>query len=293
MKKQSGGLSLIELLVVLAIVATLCVAALPRFQRAETFADVAQAKSDLQTLAMGMFDYHTALISAGKDGAFPPGGAIAQAGWSAWRNSSTGMDPNSPNNEMHACSFLWVPGSFYADKTDSRGVDAEGIPGGDIHYDLRVMTSPIEALTSVPRDPFKESGPLNISNQLDCFVVDISSAFVFRSLGPDGTADVGCGLYGFDCQGSALQLGNDNPSRPVYDGTHHLEFGCAGCTTLEEALRVGASVYSPTNGAESIGDIFRVGTSAAIPDADFNNDGEVDFKDLTLFGEQWQNQNGR
>jgi len=130
------------------------------------------------------------------------------------------------------------------------------------HYDLRVMTSPIESIQAVPSDPFKNQGGFNA--QYDYFGLDLRDTFVLRSLGPDGVAAVGCEVGGFNCAcagpGDCLVAGNGSKDGPSlgrkYDGAQDTQFGCLGCGTLAEALRVGT--YSPTNGTKSDGDIWRL-----------------------------------
>jgi len=288
--KRQTGFSLLELAIVLAIVMTLFLVAMPRFQRAEILASVSQANTDLGALQAGLNDYYTALISAGKEGAFPPAGHIAQDGWTAWQNATGSTSPNGNNENLHACSVIWVYGSFYDSKGDASLTNAAAPPTGTQHYDLRVMTSPIEALTSVPLDPFKNSGDFN--SQYDYFGLNLSSEYVLRSLGPDRDADVGCHDAGFDCDCSSMcfQLGSSDPSRRVFDPAIDVEFECPGCQTLEEALHMGGAVYSPTNGSESTGDIFRTGVAPQAPKADLNGDGLVDFKDAAIFESQWRRQ---
>jgi hypothetical protein len=98
---------------------------------------------------------------------------------------------------MHACSVLWVAGSFFDDAGDRRASDAAPVPSGSVHYDLRVLTSPVEAITSIPSDPFKPGD--SDTAQYDYFLLDSGKTFFLRSLGPDADADIGCGPEGFDC----------------------------------------------------------------------------------------------
>ncbi|MCA9437110.1 MAG: prepilin-type N-terminal cleavage/methylation domain-containing protein [Candidatus Omnitrophica bacterium] len=261
-KRKKSGFTLIELLIVIAIILILIAIALPNFLEAQIRARVTKANGELRSIATALFDYNTALISASKEGVFPPAGNVAQAGWTAWTNSAV-FTPNGPNNNRHACSIIWVDRSFYSMKDDASGNDAPQPPQGTQHYDLRVMTSPIEAITGVPNDPFKNNG--GFTAQYDYFGLDLRDTFVLRSLGPDGIAAVGCEVGGFDCacaEASCLVFGNAGKDRPTlsgrkFDPATDTVFGCDGCGTLSEALRVGSVVYSPTNGTKSDGDIFR------------------------------------
>jgi len=264
MFRKRKGFTLIELLIVIAIILILIAIALPNFLEAQIRARVTKANGELRSLATALFDYNTALISASKEGIFPPAGNVAQNGWTSWKNATGSTSPNGNNDNAHACSIIWVYGSFYSQKGDASITDADRgakVPGGSVHYDLRVMTSPIEALTSTPSDPFKNNGGFNA--QYDYFATDLRDTFAMRSLGPDGVAAVGCGPGGFDCTCSLGCLvwggapkGGPSLSRK-YLGTQATEFGCLGCGSLSEALRVGTAVYSPTNGTKSDGDIWR------------------------------------
>ena len=263
MLKRKSGFTLIELLIVIAIILILIAIALPNFLEAQIRARVTKANGELRSLATALFDYNTALISASKEGVFPPAGGVAQAGWTAWTDAATGMTPNAAGNNRHACSIIWVQGSFYDNGGDATSANAAAVPTGTTHYDLRVMTSPIEAITGVPSDPFKNNG--GFTAQYDYFGLDLRDTFVLRSLGPDGIAAIGCEVGGFNCacaDAACVVFGDGDKDRPSlagrkFDPTQDTVFGCDGCGTLSEALRVGTVVYSPTNGTKSDGDVFR------------------------------------
>ena len=268
MLKRKKGFTLIELLIVIAIILILIAIALPNFLEAQIRARVTKANGEMRSLATALFDYNTALISASKEGIFPPAGGVSQGmGWEPWRNNVTFGSINAPNNNRHACSILWLDGSFYCRAGLSNAAEALAdcpVPTVPNHYDLRVMTSPIEAITSVPIEPFKNNGGFNA--QYDYFGLDLRDTFVLRSLGPDGISAIGCEVGGFDCtcpRATCLVAGaggNGGPGLNArgFDGAVDTLFGCLGCGTLAEALRVGTATYSPTNGTKSDGDLFRL-----------------------------------
>jgi prepilin-type N-terminal cleavage/methylation domain-containing protein len=252
------GFSLVELLIVISVVGILGFVAYPSYESAHVRAVVGQAEMNLQSLSIAFAEYHTTFS------AFPPAGNVSQNGWTAWQDSLDTWLPNAPSNNLYACSVLWVPGSFYDHAGDSSAGSAAFPPSGTIHYDLRMMTSPVGVLAEIPLDPFKNSGQLN--SQYDYFGLNLASEYVLRSLGPDRIAAAGCEPGGFRCSCSSdcLSLENGAPGRIDFDGGASPSFGCAGCATLSEALSVGSGVYSPTNGTTSAGDIFRT-SAAALP----------------------------
>jgi len=250
------GFTLIEVAIVVVILGILIVLTAPKLETSQTVATLVEAQQGLSLMATGIFAYHDATAT---DGHFPPAGGVSQTGWSPWHDTF-GTPPNFSNNHFHACSVLWVAGSFYDHKGDNSPQDAGSQPAVTTHYDLRVLTSPITALLSIPRDPFKENGEL-VRSQFDYFGLNLREEFVLRSIGPDGAADVGCEISGFQCaciESECLQLGTGLSNRRVFDGGVDASFECAGCATLDEALRVGNIVYSPTNGVDSRGDLFQI-----------------------------------
>jgi prepilin-type N-terminal cleavage/methylation domain-containing protein len=270
MLRVKKGFTLIELLIVIAIILILIAIALPNFLEAQIRARVTKASGELRSLATALFDYNTALISSAKEGIFPPAGGVSQnsAIWSPWRDDVTFGAPNSPDNNMHACSIIWVEGSFYSQAGDNSPSSANSgapVPGNSEHYDLRVMTSPIEAITQVPFDPFKNSGSFN--SQYDYFGLNLRDTFVMRSLGPDGAAAVGCSAAGFNCacvRGQDCLAGDGGGKGSGLSQDPNATIGAeldpenVGFSNITQALRAGPAVYAPTNGTKSLGDIWRI-----------------------------------
>jgi prepilin-type N-terminal cleavage/methylation domain-containing protein len=261
MFKRIKGFTLIELLIVIAIILILIAIALPNFLEAQIRARVTKANGELRSLSTACFDYNTALISASKEGIFPPGGGVAQNGWKPWTDAITSIPENGGSDGMHACSVIWVSGSFFSKANDATSTVAA--PTVANHFDLRVMTSPIEALTSIPLDPFKNDGGFNA--QYDYFGVNLRDTFVFRSLGPDGVAQVGCEAGGFRCK--TCKSSSTSATTACVDKSEAwkttppdqfcLAAQAKGCRSLTDALRIGICVYSPTNGTKSSGDLWR------------------------------------
>jgi hypothetical protein len=216
-----------------------------------------KASGELRSLKAAVRDYRFILEKNGRKPTAPPGGDVSQQDWKPWRDEVDFGPPNAPNNGVHACSILWTEGSFYDDAGDNTPEDAARVPTGNTHYDLRVLSTPIGALMGIPIDPFKNGGA-SFSSQYDFFGLDLEKAIVLRSLGPDGDADAGCGPEGFHCAcipGECL----------TETGKVGIEFG-EGFSSVEEALAWGRAVYSPTNGAQSSGDIWRYTDMTLPPD---------------------------
>ena len=258
-KEERNGFSLVEVLIVSVILLTLVAIAVPKYLKAETIASLAEVNGDLRDLSWGLFAYKTAVAGGGGGGVFPPAGGVSQSGpWSPWDDATDFGSQNRDNNNFHACSVIWMQGSFYGDRGDASPSSAEPVPSQSQHYDLRVMTSPVEVITHFPFDPFKMDGsfPIDLA-QYDYFGLNLDSEFVLRSLGPDRVAAVGCGPSGFRC---GCQRGLDCVGLEENLFLAHIGFEICGegePSTLNEALHVCTAVFSPTNGCGSSGDLFR------------------------------------
>ena len=73
MKRRRSAFTLIELLIVIAIIGILAAIAVPQFQNARVRAQVAQVKAELRTLALACQSYHI------DKGMFPPGHGLVQS----------------------------------------------------------------------------------------------------------------------------------------------------------------------------------------------------------------------
>jgi general secretion pathway protein G len=178
MRPTRHAFTLIELLIVVAIIAILAAIAVPNFLEAQTRAKVSRAKNDLRTLATALEAYNV------DNNAYPPGPPA-------------------------------LPSRFRRQKP---------------------LTTPIAYITSVPRDPFMSDdasgfGPWRSGlYSYGAMPLDAASRWALASDGPDRNDDCG-GLVFY----------------PGY--TSELFFG--GVTGFDYTL------YDPTNGTVSDGDIFR------------------------------------
>ncbi len=186
--------TLIELLIVVAIIAILAAIAVPNFLEAQVRAKVSRAKADMRSIATGLEAYH--------------------------------VDNNS------------YP-------------DLSAIFGGIF------VTTPVAYLTSIPEDVFRQqlnglAFPFNVRwYRYGSMPIEGPSRFALESMGPDIDMDV----YqdsggGFDPTITALAF---------YPGYSPELFTEEGATLPPPATAIiKYTLYDPTNGTVSSGDIFRL-----------------------------------
>ncbi len=225
--KPIRAFTLIELLIVVAIISILAAIAVPNFLEAQTRAKVSRVKSDLRTLATAMEAYFVDNNSYVKD-------------------SDSSLDTNDVGpaaGDRNAPEFALA---------------ANG---------LLYLTSPISYITSLPHDPFSNvvavsgagaisyrvgSGswsysapPINTADHQDSHVVfpitGAVHAWVAIGVGPDGSrARMGYKCFPF------------MPANNVKEGPPSTALNSKGqpfCYTD----------YDPSNGTTSIGDVYRFG----------------------------------
>ena len=178
MFRKKQAFTLIELLIVVAIIAILAAIALPNFLEAQTRSKISRAKSDLRTLA-------------------------------------TALEAYSADNNC----YLPVP-----------------IALGPRFRRMRPLTTPVAYLSAIPSDPFKSVDPNGFGPfrfglyNYGATPIDKASRWAMTSDGPDRNDN---------CDGLIFYPGY---SASLFDGTN---------TEFKFTL------YDPTNGTISRGDIFR------------------------------------
>src|SRR5688572_27543722 len=154
MKPLSKAFTLIELLIVVAIIAILAAIAVPNFLEAQTRAKVSRVKADLRSIATGVESYR---LDHNK---YPPG------------------TDNKDNYPAEIGTFLGnLSGGFYAFQTRT----AAGLAVGK---DFAGVTTPIAYMTTIPTDVFagQASGYLTY-----CYrpAADKANGYILTSAGPD------------------------------------------------------------------------------------------------------------
>jgi len=196
MQKTRGAFTLIELLIVVAIIAILAMIAIPNFLEAQTRAKVSRARSDLRSLAVAVEAYH-----------------VDDNNW-----------PFMPQ----------VPGNHEWDIIRAHGWPQE--------YGMWfILTTPIPYITTIPRDTFwrfyneqwniwqdyyrvwnlTNNGPGDWGGPSTYYLRKNSVHVLMASVGPDKVEDIANGDAGRPMPGSQ-----------------------------------GMTIYDPTNGTVSWGDIY-------------------------------------
>ncbi len=231
--------TLIELLIVVAIIAILAAIAVPNFLEAQTRSKVSRVKSDLRTLTVAVESYRI------DHNRYPEG-------------------TDNPNNYPQEISnFLGplAPG-YYTFRTRG-GAGGSGVVGSSFFG----ITTPIAYTTSVPLDPFalQTGGNLTYAYRP---AKSQGNGYIITSFGPD--ADVldanGKGttnpnpLSTFSDTKSPSRMGDINERAVIHviEGTDPALISTVqaggGLRILLEDL-----AYDPTNGTVSDGDVYRLG----------------------------------
>ena len=191
--------TLIELLIVVAIIAILAAIAVPNFLEAQVRAKVARAKTDMRTMAVALEQYH---------------------------------------------------------------VDNNKFP--DIFMRLRVITTPVQYITSVPRDVFRLHQTTGGGFQRQRFYrygampLDGPSRYIIASNGPDTDIDTysSSNPGGGSDNDDTDNFDPDNQALRLYPGYSPELFTDGGAVVNETRFRY--IEYDATNGTISDGDLFRM-----------------------------------
>ena len=213
----SKAFTLIELLIVVAIIAILALIAVPNFLEAQTRAKVARSKTDQRTLHVGvvalMVDKNVMLVDFWDDD------------WDFLklrRRLETLGTPYQSHDDRGGCIGILVP-----------------------------LTTPVAYLTSIPLDPMAQDD--NVQNYIATLIpqdkVPPYTYFYIDDDPEDGGDDHGCRFYK-----KSLTDGRLVGIRPILEG-HFVTMGLGpiGQATYEDA----GIHYDPTNGTASYGMIVR------------------------------------
>ncbi|MEQ8821542.1 MAG: prepilin-type N-terminal cleavage/methylation domain-containing protein [Sumerlaeia bacterium] len=200
--------TLIELLIVVAIIAILAAIAVPNFLQAQTRAKVSRAKMDFRTIAVALESY---VVDHNR---YPVDNRDVEA-----RNGLHAL--TTPT--VYLSTIPWQD-PFLGKETKLVTEDGTTIgswEGSIFFYNYAESTNPGEPLTWASRNAFGPGTPYR-------------RAFMLQSAGPDQ-------LFGY---------------------IHMYGWDGAGCATIQPDYLGVNSVYDPTNGAISGGDIGRYGGEA-------------------------------
>lgn len=229
MTKQA--FTLIELLIVVAIIAILAAIAVPNFLEAQTRSKVARVKADFRSVATAIETYR---IDNNK---YPDG-----------TDNPTGYP------QVFADFFGPKAGGYYTFRTRSSS-------GLEVGRDFSGITTPISYITTVPTDPFAKQAAGFLTY---CYraASNTKNGWVLTSFGPD--ADV------LEDRGGRLGVGTDNPNplSTFSDTKTPARLGDVneravisvfeGQLILPEGLQSALTdlSYDPTNGTISDGDVI-------------------------------------
>ena len=236
-----GAFTLIELLIVVAIIAILAAIAVPNFLEAQVRAKVSRVKADLRALATGMEAYR---VDYNK---YPEG-------------------TDNPNNyDQKIADFLGPrAGGFYAIRTRGAG----GLVAG---RDFFTLTTPIAYCTEFFTDPFVKQAAGFLTY---CYrpAKDRANGYILTSFGPDtdlfedAGGKIGAGTLNPNPLGTAVDT--KNPARlgdinEVGVIQYYEETNAALVSAVNAMGGLRAALddlsYDPTNGTLSDGDIYRIG----------------------------------
>ena len=228
--------TLIELLIVVAIIAILAAIAIPNFLEAQTRAKVSRVKADHRSISMGLESYRV------DHNEYPEG------------------TDNPQKYPQRIADFLGslAPG-YYSFRT--RG------PGGLlVGRDFAGLTTPVPYMSRIPADPFARQAARFLTY---CYrnAKDRKNGWILTSVGPDtdllaldgrGNTDTANPLSTASDPRSPSRLGDINEREVIrFIEGDPLVGAPEDISRLRELLD--RLSYDPTNGTISDGDIFRIG----------------------------------
>jgi prepilin-type N-terminal cleavage/methylation domain-containing protein len=230
--------TLIELLIVVAIIAILAAIAVPNFLEAQVRAKAARAKSDMRSLATAVETYRI------DNNAYPDG-----------TDSASGYD--KPIADF--LTPLGLQSGYY-------GFRSRTSAGGTVGKDFAGVTTPIAYITTIPKDPFAGKAT-DFMNYCYRSAKVTHTGYILTSVGPDSDllAAGGKGTNNPNVLGtradpkSPSRLGDINEEMTIslVENTPKPPATAADVPKMRQLLQ--DLEYDPTNGTSSDGDLYRIG----------------------------------
>ncbi len=228
--------TLIELLIVVAIIAILAAIAVPNFLEAQTRAKIARVLSDQRTYATALETYQIDNSTyplqypwfAARAGTEPPGYVTESINSALAARQATAPSPNP---------FTWRPSFGYKN-------------GGAAGVAPVSLTTPVSYLNTYVPDTFQDK----FKGQTFSYVTG-SSGFIIWSPGPDTKDQLGDNAAGTGAGNGANAIvwsGQSLPSPYLIAGPANVTPAATGGPTTG-----GAFTYDATNGTSSEGDTYR------------------------------------
>lgn len=230
------AVSLLELVIVVAIIAILAAIAMPNFLNAQTRTKVAVTKSDMKVLATALASYRVA------HGSYPEG---------------TDNPANYP--EKYASALNNLAAGYYSFRTRAPG----GLVAGK---DFATLTTPVSYIAVIPLDPFGSKGLTRLP-----YAYRPSkgrrNGYILTSAGPDADLFAKNGIGNANPSNpystaadpnSPARLADINERAVIHalEGTANPTVFNADREQLEPLLE--DLTYDPSNGTISEGDLYRL-----------------------------------
>jgi prepilin-type N-terminal cleavage/methylation domain-containing protein len=252
--KRHSAFTLIELLIVVAIIAILAAIAVPNFLEAQIRSQVSRVQGDMRSLAVAIESYRV------DTNAYP-------AALCAWNTADSGFTDSNNNTLTPAYNVNYALASSQSSTAGLRARPTfSAVPG------LAGITTPTAYITSIPSDPFADTKGatfeyVNMANK----VWFLASYGPDLDEGPDYGGKSGNGYYGGGqmCQGRTGTSGFPTTLlvRFYLSGVSGSNWSWAGVNKdvlgpnfpkVTDKLLVGGYTYDATNGTKSAGDIWRL-----------------------------------
>lgn len=219
---QRRAFTLIELLIVVAIIAILAAIAVPNFLEAQTRAKISRAQSDMRSLATAIESYRI------DNNVYPP--IVARNSPFAGVNIPGGAGINGPS--------IWNPGE----------------PGVSSRFIW--VTTPVSYISSAPRDPFVNP---TIGVALGPGAADPQPNPTYDGYDYVDAFSVSPGGWLGGNRGASITSGAE--WHVVSAGPDRINAFGGGHTGSGALVNQRGVDYDPTNGTSSVGDIVRIGGS--------------------------------